>query len=377
MLSPTASAQGLPAIPGTQTADQIRAQAAMLEAQARARLLDAETRKLNSTITPPDIRDGSNRADADLGEIKDWLEIKRTTYLQTWQDLEQRIEKSRQSMVKDRATRVIMWKNMIEQDDLRKIRGAIRSGNLINRIFMEVNAATGLTSASTIPSVITDTVTPLSTETLQALQFSRASQYGPVAISLENNMPQIFECWPYAFYHDALQPQVAMVTSAAKNIFGNQNDRKRRFELEKIFHKELRGLENAFLQVYPRQDRRTLPTVEIRRILAAEDFLIEIERLVRTRAETNLNLIGEMPSYFSSYPSEERNLLTLIQYTQRYGLEVTPAILGTEHVYDTLYFDALALADALNVAPTDKSIADSIINLDLDAAVSDPSDARK
>ncbi|MFG0289267.1 MAG: hypothetical protein ACF8CQ_13900, partial [Rhodopirellula sp. JB044] len=140
------------------------------------------------------------------------------------------------------------------------------------------------------------------------------------------------------------------------------------------FRGEMRAIERALLQVYPRANRRYLSTVDLRRVLAAEDFLIEMERLVSTRAETNSNLNAELPSYFSLHPRDERNLLTLIQYTQRYGLELEPAVLGSEHFYDDIFFQARGLADALEVAPSDDSITDSIINLDLDSSVKDASD---
>ncbi|WP_144059968.1 hypothetical protein [Rhodopirellula sallentina] len=326
-----------------------------------------------SAISPPDISDGSNRDDADVGEIEEFLKIKRIRYLDSWQELEQRIEKTRQTTLKEQASKVMVWRRSIKQGEF----SGIRSGDLINRIFSQINAETGLTMVASIPSKIADAVKPLDEKTLRALQFSRASRYGPVATSLADDMPQIFECWPHVFYHDALQPHVSRVKAAAEDVFSPQLDGKDRYQLEKVFQGELRAIERALLQVYPRPHRRYLSTVDLRRVLAAEDFLIEIERLVNTRAESNSNLIDELPSYFSLHPSDERNLLTLIQYTQRYGLEVEPAIMGAEHFYNDIFFQALALAGALDVAPSDDSITDSMINLDLDAAVMDASDFEK
>lgn len=352
-------------------ADRIKAQAALMEAQTRSVGEAAKTRMSNAAAKNTEIKNASDGLDLKTKRTQQYFSNKKMNHLAKWDQLEQKLENSRAAMVEDRAAKVLVYERTLSKDDLNEIRPGIWSGDLINRLFTHINSATGLTYGQSLSPSFANQLKPLSAETLKVLRFNRASRYGPIAVSLADTMPEILDLWPYAFFEPPLQPHVSMVTDAAKDLFQPGVSMQDKYELEKVFRSEMVALQREFLRVYARAKFKQMPTVQVRRILAAEDFLIEIERVVQTRAETNTTIAEEIPAYMTKYPPDQRNIGTLIQYTQRYGLELQPAIMGTEFHYDQLFEETRNFANLTDSAPTRESILDPIINLDLDAELKD------
>ncbi len=344
---------------------RIKAQARMIEGQQKKE-------KVFSGLTNPIIKSLADSSDLETKLMSDYFERKKEANYQKWDALEEQIENSRRRAVEEKVDRLNIYELTISQTDLQKIRPGIRSGGLINRLFTHINDATGLTYDRELSPAFMAKVPRLNPAMLKALRFTRASRYGPIAASLVDTMPEILDRWPYASYEPTLRPHVRIVTNAAKAVFQSGVSMEERFELEKLFQAKLLAMKTQFLVVYPPLDRRRMTSVQVGRILNAETYFDELQRVVITRAETDTTIGDEFQSYFQLHPPEQRNIATLIQYTHRYGLELQKAEVGLEHRYDELFEATRNFANLVGAAPTRESILEPIINVDLDVLVRDP-----
>ncbi|WP_430452538.1 hypothetical protein [Rhodopirellula europaea] len=305
-----------------------------------------------------------------------YFERKRTGYLQKWQSLEEKIELGRINRVEQQAAKVNFAERTLSESDLAKIRPGIASGNLINRLFAHINSEMGLMYGRDVTSPSKVLFEPLPEDLLKALRFDRASRNGPVSVSLIDNMPEIFDLWPYAFYVQPLEFHVNQTTQAGQKLFENNISMKEKMELEQEFRKCLFATQNAFLKHYDRATRRGMPVIQLRRVIAAEDFLVELERVVMTRAERNTDRNPDAPSYFEQYKPDQRNLATLIGYCCFNGLELKSAETGAEHHYTRLFLKAQDFALQFACMPSRESIMSPILDVDLDKKVKEASDAQ-
>lgn len=353
-------------------AERLKSQAAMLEVQNKRTDRIRENRAATVQAAGGEAQQRLADQESTTLKMEGYFSRKTAAHLQRWQALEEKLEASRIAMVDERASQVIVYEKTLNLTDLDKIRPGIRSGDLINRFFMHINVATGLNYGQSLSPTFAAQLQPLSTDLLKVIRLERASKYGPIAVSLATTMPEIFDLWPYAFYEPTLKPEVALVTDAAKALYVPNLGIERKKVLAVQFQNRLASLKREFLRLYPPSLRRQMPTIQLRRVLAAEDFLIQIERAVQTRAETNTTIVGEIPAYLEMYPADhQRNIATLIHYTQRYGLEILPAMLGSEYLYDQLFEETRTFATLVDAAPTRESIMDPMINMDLDALLTD------
>jgi len=361
--------------PADAVTQRIRAQAALIEAETRLQEQAARARAAYADAVRALSDANSKAVDLDVKRVVTYFDKKSNHQVQMWKKLEYQLESNRKPMIVENAKKLAVWERTV-RGDLPKIRGGIRSGDLLNRMFMQIDSQTGLSSASSFSPQVTEQLKPLDDRMLRGLQLKRSSLNGPVAVSLDSPMPKQLSNWPYAFFAPAIRPAVTKVTEAAERLFQPGLSSAEKYDLDSDFSSQLAELKTAFIKTYPPGERKRLSTVEILRILRAEQFLLALERTVQTRAETSDGLVENVPPYFDLHDPEERNLATLMQYMMRHGIEFAPAVVGSEPLYDALFLKVRDFAIQLDVSPTRVSIMEPVIDLQLDEAVTDPNDQR-
>lgn len=363
-------------LPSQTIQNKIDEQARLIEANAaHHRKMAATLTQMNATLAKfaAAARDDDDKIapQGTVQAVRDRLLKQRLNELQKWQELEESMERKRMKLVKENFRDVQVWDQTIQQA-LVKYRPGIHSGDLLNRVFGQIERSSGLSSAYAVSPSVSEGLVPLEEKSLQQLQLTMNSVNGSVGVSLGGRLPPAMNRWPYLFTDPELAPHVQIVNHSVAALVQLESNAVGRFAAEKEVFRNIEQAAAALDGKYPPGQRRGLKGLTIRRILDAERFLQELSRNVATLAETAEQI--ERPSYFDRYPPDQRNVASLIQYMTLYGLKFTPAKAGQEPLYDVLFREALTLAKQLNAAPSRESISEPIINLDLDAAVRDPGD---
>ena len=375
LLGPLATSQDiaiqLRPSPADIISERIKAQAALINAQARREEAHAKAMAAYAQANESIIHASSSKVDLDMKVFDAYWEKKRKRNLIEWNRLEERIENARKPMVLENARKVVVWERTIEAE-LDKIRPGIHSGDLLNRIASQVDLTSRLSSSSGVSSSISQDLATLDDDSLRSLKLMVSSINGPIDVSLESPLPNILKRWPYLFRDPVLREHSYTVNKIATRLFLPGVSNLEKYEIEQQFRDALSKATNAFYQQFPPDRKRTLTTSQ--RIDAAEKFLQELDRTISNFAEADSNFTVRRPSYFQAYQPQQRNVATLIQYMMKYGLQFGNATAGTEVAYDRLFIQMRDLARKLESAPNRDSITEPIINLDLDAIMKDKSD---
>ncbi len=354
---------------------RVQAQAALLEAQAEREKHFAEARKSHAEASSAIAKAISDGADLEMKVFRNYWQKRREVSSEKWDRLERRIEGARKYTVTENARNVAVWERTIE-GPLEKMRPGIRSGSHLTRIAQQIDAATGLSSSTSVSASISADLAVLDERTLGALKLSVASINGPVDVSLLRPLPAIMSRWPHLFLDEELRIHAYEVNRVAQHMFDPKLSRLQKFELEKEVLHVLEDATNAFYRKYPLNTRGSLSIIESRRVHAADEFLAELGRTLANVAESDNSSEYARPCYVDQYAPEERNAATLIQYMATYGLTFRPAQASTEYIYDRLFLQFRDLARQLDAAPSRDSITEPIINLDFDAMMAEKGDDR-
>ncbi|GEM_PF-6882596 len=370
-------APGQRALPSAAIEEKIDEQAKLIEANTEhQRKTEAAIKEMQVTLAKfaavrreDDVDDKKPAERGTVRFLQERLIKQRMHELEKWQNLEEDLEAKRIRQVKENFRNVQVWE-VTMRNALVKYRPGIHSGDLLNRLFSQIEVSSGLSSASTVSPAVSAGLSKLDERRLKQLTLNIHSVNGLVSVSLDGRLPPAMERWPYLFSDPALRPHV----TAFKDTFAwfQQLAPEDRFAAEQELLLKIEDATTALQRKYPPANRRSLRKITLRRVLDAERFLEDLSRNMATLAEEQA--LAARESFFDTYAQEQRNVAALIQYMTRYGLSFSAAEPGQETFYDILFREAYTLSNQLNAAPNRDSITAPIINLDLDEMVRDPRD---